>query len=108
MTERRTLHLLTINTGSSSLKAALYKVRAEEQLEFAVTAERIGRDDSWIRIADARGAPVLDRRGGLPNHEAALRAVFAWLFRRQIDAGLDAVGHRGGPRRSAFHRAATE
>jgi len=101
MTERRTLHLLTINTGSSSLKAALYKVRPEEQLEFAVTAERIGRDDSWIRIADAQDAPVLDQRGSLPNHEAALQVVFAWLSRQQIDAGLDAVGHRvvhGGPR----------
>jgi len=100
MTERHTLRLLTINTGSSSLKAALYKVGQEEQLEFAASAERIGRGDSRIRITDERGVTVLDQQGDLPTHDAALQILFTWLSRQQIDAGVDAIGHRvvhGGP-----------
>ena len=49
--------LLTINTGSSSLKAALYRQRedATEAPELRAEASRIGGRGGGLRLADARG-----------------------------------------------------
>ena len=73
------MHLLTINTGSSSLKAALYEIAAGERRELAVQVARIGQDDGTITIADAGGRTLLDEQRDLPDHAAALAALFAWL-----------------------------
>jgi acetate kinase len=92
---------LTINTGSSSLKAALYGLDRTERRELAVDFERIGRSDSHLRITDAHGTVLLEDRGELPDHEAAFQVLFAWLHRQHLDAALDGVGHRvvhGGSR----------
>jgi len=82
--------ILTINTGSSSLKAALY--RGEER-EVALHVERIGRDDGRVRVV-ADGATRLDERRDLPDHVAALDALVGWLRDARPDLALDAVGHR--------------
>jgi acetate kinase len=49
--------LLTINTGSSSLKAALYRLREDtmETLEIRAEASKIGGRGGGLRLADARG-----------------------------------------------------
>src|SRR5438874_5396616 len=91
MDDRR---LLTINTGSSSLKAGLYPLDGGEAPDLRAEAERIGHDGSRLRLADARGAVLLDQAGALPDHAAAARALFAWLQREGLDRGLAAVGHR--------------
>ena len=55
--------LLTINTGSSSLKAALYRLREDtmETLEIRAEASKIGGRGGGLRLADARGE-TLDER----------------------------------------------
>ena len=88
------IQMMTINTGSSSLKAALYQVGPPEQLDLAVNAERIGQDGGRLRIRDARGEIVLDQKGDLPDYAAALQAWFSWLQRQGLDKDLAAVGHR--------------
>jgi acetate kinase len=93
--------ILTINTGSSSLKAGVYSLGASETVEFAARAERIGHSQSQLQITDEHGAPLLDHHGQLPDHDAALRALFAWLQGHSSGTALDAVGHRvvhGGDR----------
>jgi acetate kinase len=96
--------LLTINTGSSSLKAALYRLRedATEAPELRAEASRIGGRDGSLRIADARGDTLEERRDDLPDHAAALDALMSWLRDRGLDRDdLAAVGHRivhGGER----------
>ena len=95
------MHLLTINTGSSSLKAALYPMAGAERRDLVVHAARIGHDDGTLRIADADGATLLDERRDLPDHAAALAATFAWLRDQRPGLRLGAVGHRvvhGGSR----------
>jgi hypothetical protein len=79
--------LLTINTGSSSLKAALYRLREDvtETPELRAEASRIGGQGSGMRFADARGETLEERRDGLPDHAAALDA----LMSRLRDRGLD-------------------
>ncbi len=95
------MRLLTINTGSSSLKAAFYDLGKEETLLLAAQVERIGLSRSQIRITDARGATVLDQQRELANHAAALQAVVTEAQRHDQSMKPEAVGHRvvhGGSR----------
>jgi len=76
--------VLVLNSGSSSLKYSLVQPDTGESLVDGIV-ERIGED------------------GGVPDHEAALRAAFEVLAPGGLDMsdlGLVAVGHRvvhGGP-----------
>ena len=65
MANQQTRRLLTINVGSSSLKAALYRLGAAETVELRATAERIGMPNSRLRVADAQGE-ALHRTFGRP------------------------------------------
>jgi acetate kinase len=106
MADQRSRRILTINTGSSSLKAALYDLGDEERLSIQALVERIGLSGGHLRISDAGGATLLDEQHDLPDHAAALRALFAWLQAQQRASGLDAIGHRvvhGGSQYSAPH-----
>jgi acetate kinase len=96
-------HLLTINTGSSSLKAALYRVGATETRLLAAQAERIGLPGSRLRLEDFRDDTLDERRDALPDHTAALRILLDRLRIKGWDRDLAAVGHRvvhGGDRYS--------
>src|SRR5829696_4848012 len=96
--------LLTINTGSSSLKAALYRLREglTETPELRAQASRIGGRGGGLRLTNTRGETLDERQDDLPDHAAALDA----LLSRLRDWGLErddlaAVGHRivhGGDR----------
>jgi acetate kinase len=59
--------LLTINTGSSSLKAALYRLREDttETPEIRAEASRIGGRGGGMRLADDRGETLDERRDDL-------------------------------------------
>ena len=67
--------LMTINTGSSSLKAALYRIGQSEQLDFAVNAERIGQDSGRLRIQDGHGEVVLTEGRSPGPRRCAARVV---------------------------------
>lgn len=86
--------ILTINTGSSSLKAGLYRVDGAARLELAADLERIGRPGSRLRIQDPAGETWLDRPLGLADHPGALRILLDWLAVEGHTAGIVAVAHR--------------
>ncbi len=93
--------LLTINTGSSSLKAAVYRPQADERREVSLLAERIGHEDARLRITDAAGKTLLDAKRDLPDHAAALAAFTDWLREERPALDVTAIGHRivhGGER----------
>jgi len=99
------LQILTINAGSSSLKAALYDMDRTERLTLAGQVERIGQAGSQIRIVDGDGVTLLDRTVDLDTHESAARAFLDWLH-HQPEGAPDAVGHRlvhGGRAHRAPH-----
>src|ERR671916_1419539 len=107
--------LLTINTGSSSLKAALYRLREDttETPELRAEASRIGGQGGGMRLADDRGEILDERRDDLPDHAAALGALMSQLRDRALDRDdlLAAVGHRivhGGDRYREPQRVAPE
>src|SRR6476659_8196337 len=96
-----TRHILTINTGSSSLKAGVYSLGPSETLMLTARAERIGHAEGQLQITDTQGALLLDQHGHLPDHDAALHALFAWFQGHRSGTVFDAVGHRvvhGGER----------
>lgn len=86
--------LLTINTGSSSLKATLYRSATAETLGLVVRIERIGQAGSRLQIRDVAGVVLGDQQADLPDHAAALAAMLAWLQRLGTSGEPIAVGHR--------------
>lgn len=103
------MQILTINTGSSSLKAGLYDMDETERLDISAAVERIGLSGSRLQIADAHGTALAERGDDLPDHAAAVRALLAWLRDDRGGAPPDAVGHRvvhGGRAYSAPRRCA--
>lgn len=88
------LRALTLNAGSSSLKAAVYAIDTAEVLLAAAQVDRIGLADSRIRITNATGSLVSERGLGASDHAIALQSVLGWL---DDDPGLnhvDVVAHR--------------
>ncbi len=79
MDHARQQSILTVNTGSSSLKAALYPLNGTGTLEIGARAERIGSAESRMRIVDSHGTALFEQQGALPSHEAALRTLLTWL-----------------------------
>jgi acetate kinase len=102
------MRILTINSGSSSLKFAMYEavserpasvLAARETLVLAGSLERIGLSGGHFQARDERGASLADELRELPDATAALSILLAWLRDRSL-ALPDAVGHRivhGGP-----------
>jgi acetate kinase len=106
MVTGRRLRILTINAGSSSLKAALYDMDRTERLTLAGQVERIGQSGSHMRIVDGDAVTLLDRTADLETHEAAAGAFLEWLQHHQAEVAPNAVGHRlvhGGPTYRAPH-----
>jgi len=100
------LRTLTINAGSSSLKAALYDMDQAERLMLGVQVDRIGQSGSQMRVVDGGGVTLLDRTADLDSHEAAARAFLDWLQHQQAEVAANAVGHRlvhGGRAHRAPH-----
>lgn len=97
-----TCRVLTINTGSSSLKADVYRINETEHRELSASVERIGLPDSRFHVADGTGTTVHDECEHLPDYGAALRTLLDWLDRNTHEP-LAAIGHRvvhGGKRYS--------
>jgi acetate kinase len=100
------MRVLTINSGSSSVKVALYEMGESEDLLLLGSMQRIGLRASAFRIKDSSGKSLIDEHAGLPDHETALSRLFDWLEAHEPGQSLDAVGHRvvhGGPRYNRPH-----
>jgi acetate kinase len=90
---REPAYLLAVNTGSSSLKLALFETDASGGACVTARVERIGTSDSRLTIAGTGVAVVLDERRDLRDHASALAACVDWLGRNRFEA-IELVGHR--------------
>ncbi|MDA8307662.1 MAG: acetate/propionate family kinase [Deltaproteobacteria bacterium] len=93
-------HILCINSGSSSMKFALYCLDDSEELIAEGAVERIGLPGGWLWLKDARGNRLADRHDDFPAHKDAVRAMFSVAMEELSLPGPDGVGHRlvhGGP-----------
>lgn len=94
MREPTVKRILTINTGSSSLKIAVYELGSAETRTLAGSAEQIGASGGHLRLAAAHGETLLDHSRAFADHGAALSAVLDWLRQHRAEQRPDAVGHR--------------
>jgi acetate kinase len=85
--------ILAVNTGSSSLKAAVYRPAAPGSPDQSVLVERIGSDDAHIRVTDRTGR-VAERNAPVRDIEAALTVLVEALDAADPGHHLRAIGHR--------------
>jgi acetate kinase len=93
--------ILTINSGSSSIKFSMYEMDHLEHRALSGSLDRIGFSSGVFQAEDEHGQPLVQRQLDLPDHASALRALLTWLDVHAQGAPLDAVGHRvahGGTR----------
>ena len=62
--------ILTINTGSSSLKVGLYEMGRGETRILSGEVERIDVPGGRLHVTDANGATLIDQGGDFRNHGA--------------------------------------
>ena len=94
------MRILTINSGSSSVKVGLYEIGESEKLVLSGGLKRIGLRSGVFRIDDPEGQALVDEHHDFPEHLSALQRLLDWLKSHQPEKTLDAVGHRivhGGP-----------
>ncbi len=84
--------ILTINSGSSSLKVALFCMGDSETRQLSGSIERIGLPDGCFRIRDDDDKILVEKHANFATHAAALTAFLHWLQKREDS--FDAVGHR--------------
>lgn len=94
--------ILVINSGSSSVKFALYETAQSQALTqlWSGAIERIGLSDGRFHATDANGAVAVDRTADIADHRAALSLLLDAIEQRAPARPVAAVGHRvvhGGP-----------
>ena len=87
-------HILTINSGSSSIKFSLYILGATERLVLKGELGRIELSQGFLEAFDHDGQKLAAQELPLPDHEAAFKTLFDWLQGHEVGKDLDAVGHR--------------
>jgi acetate kinase len=93
-------HILTINSGSSSIKFSLYGLGETEALILKGELAGIGVDRGYFQAEDQEGHQLTALKIELPDHDVAFKSLFDWLQGNEIGKDLHAVGHRllhGGP-----------
>ncbi len=94
MEDKRNRRVLTINSGSSSLKFSLYHAGASMELKVSGELERIGLTEGLFQIRDSGGRRLVERELRVSDHEAALKELLEWMGSYPPAQNLDAVGHR--------------
>jgi acetate kinase len=93
--------VLTINSGSSSLRFALFKVGESLPRILVGKFERIGLPDARLSFTDVLANNSDERRIDAPNHVACVPLLVELLEKKTGVSAVSAIGHRvvhGGPR----------
>ncbi len=87
--------LLTINSGSSSLKFALFSAHDSHPPKRLYRGEitAIGGDSRFC-VHDSQGVLLQTRKVTVSDHQQALQQLLAWLSEATASSGLLGVGHR--------------
>lgn len=102
--------ILCLNSGSSSLKFALYQLEEAETLLAAGAVERIGLPGGHLWIRDADKKILTETHSDFPDYQAAVRTAFVAVEQMHLPQPA-AVGHRlvhGGPDHVAPERVTSQ
>jgi acetate kinase len=107
MVAGRSQRILTINSGSSSIKFALYRMGAGAAAELSGSVAGINRASGLFQVKGAQGKTLVERQFHPQDHKGALEEITRWLKSSPAVQDFDAVGHRlvhGGIRFTRPHR----
>jgi len=94
-------HVLTINSGSSSVRFALFNALESLPQILIGKFERIGLSDARLSFTDRLAKQKDERMIDAPNHVACVPLLVELLEKKTGVSALSAIGHRvvhGGPR----------
>jgi acetate kinase len=98
--------ILTINSGSSSIKFGLYSMGSVETVVLSGSVVGIGLGSGMFSVRDGDGKIMIEERLQLLEHKEALKEIIEWLRSGSDAYHFDTVGHRlvhGGCRFSRPH-----
>jgi len=93
--------ILTINSGSSSIKFSLYAFDGGEQLILKGAIREIGKEEGYFTIRDRVGHTLLNVSKKIKDHKIATGEITRWLKDNGYADNIRAIGHRivhGGDR----------
>ncbi|TFE70569.1 acetate/propionate family kinase [Methylacidiphilum caldifontis] len=85
--------ILTINSGSTSLKVGLFDCENQTFI-LKGNIERIGLAQSFFRLRNQEDQTVIEECFQLKDHDEAIAKLFGFLRKNKFDENLLAVGHR--------------
>src|SRR5688572_10592885 len=86
--------ILSLNSGSSSLKFALYQLGGEAEILIAAGAvEQVGLSSGYLSIRGQDKSILTEAHEDFSDHQAAVRAAFTALEQLSLPPPT-AVGHR--------------
>jgi acetate kinase len=89
---RQNCSILTLNSGSSSIKFSLYALGESEHLLCSGILARIGVAGGFFQIRE--GDQKTEQKLELPDHDAAWKILFTRLQEHHLSQDLQGVGHR--------------
>jgi acetate kinase len=107
----RQTDVLTMNRGSSTLKAALYDAGKSYELLLSIAVDQGTGSSGRLKIHDSKGSSLLESSVAPGDSNSTLDTIFAWLGEHNYLSNLAAVGHRlvhGGARYRDPHRVDSE
>lgn len=94
MAKIQNICVLTINSGSSSLKFAIYDVGQNERLILSGSIDGIGTNNGSFHIKDDREDTLVNKSLNVSDHEVAVVKLLRWLQKHNYSQAFDAMGHR--------------
>ncbi len=88
------MHILTINSGSSSIKFSLYRMEPQEELVSTGSVRGIGLASGLFHVRDGSDKAAVEKRLDLRDHGPALKEITGWLSGTREGRAIDAIGHR--------------
>ena len=89
------MNVLTINSGSSSLKFSLYQINDEKEvLELNGELSDIGMKKGTFAVYNGKGKQIREKELEIRDHNDSLKLLFDFLKKHSPEKSIDAVGHR--------------
>jgi acetate kinase len=104
-------HILTINSGSSSIKFALFKEDQSLPCVLHGRIECIGLPQTTFHVKGAIKEDNFSRLVVAPDHSSATDILLGWIEKQGLGETLVAIGHRvvhGGPKYNRAERITIE
>jgi acetate kinase len=86
--------VLTINSGSSSIRFAVYEADETPRPRLDGKIDRIGLSDTNLIVNDPAKEPQAPRRLNAIDHRTAVGFLLDWLEAHPVFASINAAGHR--------------